>query len=265
MKKQLSFILALMILISCQKPVIKDKIQSNDLQVCDFGIKNFNLSKRNIKEEARPDRTAPCYKKGNPNLYTGGTILLDFNGHLVSGTPWNYNGDIICSPAGLNSSEQQIVLDNLINEYAAYKVRVTTCEAAYFDTPINKRIRIIFTESYEWYGTAGGLAFINSYFSYQETPCFVFTSLLNYNTKYIKEAGAHEVGHTLGLYHQSSYDVNCVRTSEYNYGNGVEAPIMGVGYYTPDIGTKWWIGPNSYGCNSIQDDNAILGSGLGFK
>lgn len=48
-------------------------------------------------------------------------------------------------------------------------------------------------------------------------------------------------------------------------GSGVEGPIMGAGYYVPDNGTKWWIGPNSIGCNVIQDDNAILITALGLK
>ncbi|MFM7671658.1 MAG: T9SS type A sorting domain-containing protein [Bacteroidota bacterium] len=94
----------------------------------------------------------------------------------------------------------------------------------------------------------------------------MFSALLNYSEKYVAEAAAHEAGHTLGLYHQSSYDGNCVKTSDYNGGQGTGeiawAPIMGVGYYKNM--TLWHNGANPYGCTSIQSDLAIITTNNGF-
>src|SRR4030095_9832930 len=84
------------------------------------------------------------------------------------------------------------------------------------------------------------------------------------------EAASHEAGHTLGLRHQSSYDGNCVKTSEYNPGVGAGeiawAPIMGVGYYRNL--TLWNNGANPYGCTSYQDDLSIItasSNGFGYR
>ena len=70
----------------------------------------------------------------------------------------------------------------------------------------------------------------------------------------------------MGLYHQSTYDANCVKISDYNYGQGTGeiswAPIMGVGYSRNS--TTWYDGPNSYGCTSYQNDLDILTTYNGF-
>jgi hypothetical protein len=95
----------------------------------------------------------------------------------------------------------------------------------------------------------------------------VFSSLLNYSTKKISEAISHETGHTLGLRHQSVYDANCVKISEYNYGQGIGeigwAPIMGVAY-NQNL-SLWHSGPNSLGCSTIQDDEAVIAGLVGYK
>jgi hypothetical protein len=125
-------------------------------------------------------------------------------------------------------------------------------------------MRVIFTTTHEWYGTnAGGVAYTNSINWSNATPCWVFTNLLGYNLKSIQEAGSHEAGHTFGLRHQASYDENCNQISQYNYGNSEIAPIMGV-----SRGAKrgeWWVGPNSLGCNNIQNDKEIIASIVGYK
>lgn len=243
-----------------------DRIKKNkeSLVDCNFGHSSFNLQKDTRKksnEEARTQnrtsRRPTKPRKGVP------VIFLDLGGSVVSGTSWNYAGDIICAPANLEQAKVDEILASVIEDYALYNVIVTTEKTVYDAAPAGKRIRCILTESWEWYGQAGGVAFVGSFSWLENTPCFVFTSLLNYNTKYIKEAVSHEVGHTMGLYHQASYDDNCVKISEYNYGSNGEAPIMGVGYYQPDV--HWWVGPNSYGCQSIQDDNAVLTALLGLK
>src|SRR5436853_4729854 len=161
-------------------------------------------------------------------------IFLDFDGHTVSGTGWNSEGPIYCGASGLTATQIAEVFNRVAEDYRPFTVNVTTDSTKYLSAPVNQRMRVIITVTSDWYGSAGGVAFVNSFTWGDNTPCFVFSALLNYNTKNISEASAHEAGHTLGLRHQSVYDVNCVKTSEYNPGIGTGdiswAPIMGVGY-----------------------------------
>lgn len=196
-------------------------------------------------------------------------IFLDFDGHTVEGTAWNYSGPIYCSPSGLNNTQITTVFNRVSEDYRPFNVNVTTDSTEFLAAPLNKRVRVLITVSYEWYGSAGGVAFIGSFTWGDDSPCFIFSSLLNYNVKNISEAASHETGHTLGLFHQATYNASCVKTSDYNYGTGVGeigwAPIMGVGYYQNL--TSWYNGPNSYGCTSFQNDMDIITTtnGFGFR
>ncbi len=194
-------------------------------------------------------------------------IFLDFDGHTVNGTGWNYSGPIYCAPSTLDNNQITTIFNRVSEDYRPFNINITTDSTKYLAAAANKRMRVIETVSYEWYGTAGGVAFVGSFTWGDDTPCFIFTSLLNNNVKNISEASTHESGHTLGLYHQSSYDASCNKTSDYNYGQGTGeigwAPIMGVGYYQNL--TLWYNGPNSYGCNNIQKDLDVLSGVLGYR
>jgi hypothetical protein len=158
-------------------------------------------------------------------------------------------------------------VQRVINDYSPFNITVTTDEAVYNAASINRRVRVIVTETWEWFGQAGGVSFLNSFTSGTNTPSFVFSSLLGYNSKYIGEAVSHEAGHTFGLLHQASYDANCVKLSDYNTGQGTGeigwAPIMGTSYYQNL--SLWHKGPSSAGCNSIQDDLATISAIVGYK
>lgn len=196
----------------------------------------------------------------SPPVSSSSVIFCDFNGHTVSGTYWNTNGNIVCAPSGLTLSEQDAVLAGMQYDYSPYDVTITSDEAVYNAANPAKRMRVIFTTSWEWYGQVGGVAYIGSFTWGTNTPCFVFTSLLGYNTRYIYTAGSHEAGHTLSLRHQVLCSGSSI-VNEYNPGDAVNgAPTMGNSYYnTP----KWWIGPNSLGCSIIQNDNTTLTQVLG--
>ena len=134
------------------------------------------------------------------------TIYLDFDGHQVNGTSWNVAGPIDCGASNLSSTQRTEVFHRIAEDYRPFNINITTDSTKYWSAPANKRMRIIFTVTSDWYGSAGGVAYVNSFTWGDNTPAFVFTALLNYNAKNIAEAGAHEIGHTLGLRHQSSYD-----------------------------------------------------------
>lgn len=193
-------------------------------------------------------------------------IFLDFDGHTVDATSWNYAGPIYCGAAALNNTQITEIFNRVAEDYRPFNINITTDSTRYFAAPLNRRMRVILTVTSSWYGNAGGVAFVNSFTWGDDTPCFVFTALLNNNVKFIAEAASHEAGHTLGLYHQARYDANCVKLSDYHTGNGSGeigwAPIMGVGYYQNF--TLWNNGPNSYGCNNLQSDLDIITNANGF-
>jgi hypothetical protein len=199
------------------------------------------------------------------------TIFLDFDGQYVSGTSWNWSGAINAQSSGFTSDGITEIFNRVSEDYRIFNLNITTDSTVFASAPARQRIRVIITPTYQWYGSgSGGIAFVGSFTWGDNTPCWVFSNLLATNTKYVAEAVSHEVGHTLGLQHQSSYNTSCTKT-EYNPGNGSGeiswAPIMGVGYYR-NI-TTWHYGTNTYACNYYQDDLGIISdlntNGFGFR
>lgn len=196
-------------------------------------------------------------------------IFLDFDGQTVANTAWNVSGPIYCGASGLNTAQMTEVFNRVAEDYRPFNLNITTDSTKYFAAPVAKRTRVIVTITSDWYGSAGGVAYVGSFSWGDNTPCFVFSALLSYSAKNVSEASSHESGHTLSLFHQASYDVNCVQTNPYNYGQGTGeigwAPIMGVGY-SKNL-TLWNNGPNPYGCNNLQNDLSIITTtnGLTFR
>lgn len=189
------------------------------------------------------------------------TIFLDFDGHLVNGTSWNSFGPISCGPANMTNDQITEVFNRVAEDYRPFNINITTDSTKYWAAPQFQRMRMIITITSSWYGSAGGVSYLGSFKWGDNTPGFVFSALLNYKTKNVAEAASHEIGHTLGLNHQSLYDVSCTKT-EYNPGTGTGeiawAPIMGVGYYRNL--TLWHNGTSPLGCASYQDDLSLITS-----
>ena len=199
-------------------------------------------------------------------------IFLDFDGHYVEGTSWNWDGNpFACAASGLNASQILEVFNRVAEDFRPFNINITTDPAIFLASPIDKRMRVVITTTSSWYGNgAGGVSFMNTFTSGDDTPCFVFSALFGYNLKKIAEAVSHEAGHTLGLYHQSQYDNNCKQITEYYAGAGTGeigwAPIMGVGYNRNF--TLWANGPSSLGCSNYQSDLDIITSlqnGFGYR
>jgi hypothetical protein len=267
MKKLATIVFISITLFACQKETIKPlSFQHKELN--HDSLKYFFKDYLSAKRIVRSGKFASLSTARTKIPRGANVILVDFDGGVCSGTSWNVSGDINYAPANLTTDEQQRVLDSMQIDYAPFNIYITTSEQAYNNANQYKRRRLIFTTTYEWYGnSAGGVAYTGSFTWGDESPCWVFTSLLNYNVKSILEAGSHEAGHTLGLRHQAVWDDSCNLVSSYNYGydDGVTswAPIMGVGYDRRL--TTWHIGPTSLGCNNIQDDKQIIASVVGYK
>jgi|KBSSwiStaDraftv2_1062776.scaffolds.fasta_scaffold168711_2 hypothetical protein len=245
---------------------------SKNKQSCDFGITQFNTTKRpTVADEFNGRKGKPLTSTGGGGTTTtttsgGAVIFLDFDGGTVSKTSWNVYGDFTCGPANLTTTEATEIFNRVSNDYSPFNITVTTSQSVYDAANPYKRTKVMITETYQWYSSgAGGVSYVGSFAWGDNTPCFVFSLLLNYNIKMIAEAVSHEAGHTLGLYHQAKYDANGVELSEYNYGQGSGetgwAPIMGVGYY--QNATLWHNGPNPYDYTSHQDDVAIITNAIG--
>lgn len=188
-------------------------------------------------------------------------IFLDFDGHYVTGTSWNWNGAFTCGPSGMKNTQIEEIFRRVAEDYRPFNINVTTDSTKYWAAPAKSRARVVLTVTNEWYGSgAGGVASTGSFSRGDNTPCFVFTKLLGYNTKNVAEAAAHEAGHTLGLRHQAVYNESCVRVSDYYAGVGTGeaswAPIMGNGY-NRNV-TTWHMGTSSRSCTSIQSDLEMI-------
>lgn len=203
------------------------------------------------------DTTTPD-EPNNPPPTAQSVILLDFDGQNVVHPYWNGGAPINAAYSGMNATEIAATVQRVREDYSPFAVTVTTDETVYNAAPTNKRVRVIITESWEWYGQAGGVAYLGSFSWGNETPAWVFSSLLGYSAKYVADAAAHEGGHTLGLRHQSRWEGG-VKVEEYNStlapdGKGY---LMGLPYYHL---SGWQTGLNSYG--TTQDDRAIISSTL---
>lgn len=199
-----------------------------------------------------------------PQPTSSSVILLDFDGQYVTNAYWNGGAPISARYSGMTAAEIQATITRVQEDYSPFNVTVTNDESVYNAANPSSRVRVIITESWEWYGQAGGVAYLGSFNWGNETPAWVFSSLLGYSGKNVAEAVSHEAGHTLGLYHQAKYEGG-VKTSDYHSGTGTGdiswAPIMGVGYYTNL--TIWHNGQNSNG--QYQDDLSIITQKLPYK
>lgn len=201
----------------------------------------------------------------NPSI-TGKVIYLDFDGHVCSGTLWNSGNTINALPSTVTNNNKIIIWKRMCEDYRPFDVNITTDSVRFNNAPANRRIRIVFTPTSAWYGSAGGVAYVGSFNwgGTPGTPCWVFENQLGYNAKNMAEAASHEGGHTFTLRHQSTYDALCVKTAEYNPGVGTGitswAPIMGVGY-SKNI-TVWTFGKSSTNCNTIQYDHGSNSPGI---
>ncbi len=221
----------------------------------DFGITRYNNQTRNLIMSRKRPKDTPIPFPPPPVANAPAVLFLDFDGHTVTGTPWNYISEIVCSDAGLTWEEQDDIRDSVAFDYSPFNVYVTTDSAVFNSAQTG--VRVVVTESWQWYGRAGGVAFINSFDWGKTTPCFVFSLLLGYDVKRIQEACSHEIGHTLGLYHQSVYNESCVKMAEYRPG-----AIMGNSFYQNGV---WWVGTSSRSCYDIQDDVAVIVSKVGLR
>jgi hypothetical protein len=235
-----------------------------------------------VPETYRPFDASKVFNL-NSNASANHTIYLDFDGHITEGTWWNKNyGNSLVTPAydtdgnpfSFSNTELQTIWriwQRVAEDFSPFNVNVTTQEPS-SDRLIKKGgndlewgIRVVIGGSAsDWYSPSGaGVAYVNSFNWNTDTPAFVFENNLgNGNEKYTAEAISHEVGHTLGLYHDGTSN------AEYYWGHGSGetgwASIMGSGYYREL--TQWSRGEYNDANNQQDDLDIITGqNGFGYR
>ena len=159
------------------------------------------------------------------------TIYLDFDGHVTTGTDWNfsYGLDSIVSPpfdldgdpTTFNQMELQRILiswQRTAEDFAPFDVNVTTRDpgddaiinSGAGDTQWGARA-IVTVDNFAACG-CGGFAYLYSFGDAVGTPTFIF----NLGEGSLGETFTHEVGHMLGLVH----DGRAAGGLEYYPGHG---------------------------------------------
>ena len=187
------------------------------------------------------------------------TVYLVFDGAEVDGTIWNEQGKIVSAPSGLSPASITWIHKMIAEHFKLFNLNVTTDPAIYERAPLRQRTRIIITPDGSWYGPATGVAAIGSFVWGDDTPAFVFMNALTDNPAFIAAAATHQIGHTLGLQHQSVYDSYGAMITELSGGESNifsnEAPLMGIPFYKQ---ADWKNGHPSTGAQKIQSDTAAI-------
>jgi hypothetical protein len=195
------------------------------------------------------------------NSYTpaSATVYLDFDGAEVDGTIWNEQGKIVAASSGLSPASVTWIHKMIAEHFKLFNLNITTDPTVYERAPVHQRMRIIFTPNGSWYGPASGVSAIGSFVWGDDTPAWVFMDPLSNNASFIAAAATHQIGHTLGLQHQSVYDSYGSMITELSGGESNifsnQAPLMGIPFYKQ---ADWKNGHPSTGVQNVQSDTASI-------
>lgn len=210
------------------------------------------------------DRTAAFSLHSLPGAKR--VIFLDFDGHADTSGRWKDGAaslpfDTDGNPSSFSNSERDRIIQiwqRVAEDFSIYEIDVTTEEPPIESlrksgsNDANYGVRVaIGGRSSDWFGrNVGGVAFVGSFDSNVDVPCWVFSASLGNSEKSVAEAVSHEAGHTLGLLHDGIED-----GAEYYSGHGNWAPIMGLSTGRPI--TQWSRGEYN-NANNTQDDLAVM-------
>ncbi len=212
-------------------------------------------------------------------------IFLDFDGAVVrpgNGTAQGsfvtsplVNGIRTCSPPNLTTEEKNTIIELVKDDFSPFNIQFTTEQSVYDAYPMADKQVCIVTTIPSVLGqpnfVSGVSPFAGLTFRLNNNPCFVFASVYGNLLTEIAFTISHEVGHTMGLGHQSRYDQNCNFSSEYHSGFGTGplsfVPIMGNSFGKRII--NWFAQPclvTGYGFPQIpQNDFVFLNDQVELK
>lgn len=198
-------------------------------------------------------------------------MFLDFDGESVNDPVWNGGATIEAASSGLSEAEIRRAWRMVAEDYRAFRVNITTDPARYAAARPKQRMRCIITPTRAWYGEVGGVALVYSWKDAGmgpfagNVPCWVFSEPGVMTAEDVALAVSHEIGHTLGLYHDGLRNEDGITPPEGDYyaghgaGQTAWGPIMGAPYGKPLI--QWSRGDYAVGlrvANNPEDDIALI-------
>ncbi|MEY3896824.1 MAG: hypothetical protein RLZZ214_2344, partial [Verrucomicrobiota bacterium] len=200
------------------------------------------------------DIPTPAYQNGIIPLQSRpgavAVVYLDFDGEKGPHLDW---GDFdAAAPPGMTPTHVRDVWSRVAEDFAPFNLNVTTDLQVFLNAPETSRQRCIITPTNTAAPGAGGVAWVGSFGDGGDTSCWCFYYS---NPKYAAEIISHEVGHTLGLFHDGRYSPS----ETYYLGHGSDpvgwVPIMGAGYYQ---NLSQWSNGEYLSANQQQDDIEII-------
>ena len=203
------------------------------------------------------------------------TIYLDFDGHTET-QDWptsrsdGQTGSIVTPVFDVDNdlttfSDEELrmieeVWYRVSEDYAPFNVNITTVDPRSFNN--FESILVSIGGDGAWIGSPGGVAYLNSFSNSAVNTCYVFSDNTGrgvaLHAKGMALTTSHEVGHMLGLNHNSVYDTNGTKTAEYDGGRPDLGPIMGGPYNS--MRDTWSNAPGNVTVTALQDDLAIMTS-----
>ena len=196
------------------------------------------------------------------------TLYLDFDGHVES--RWGNRTNVVTpaydtdgNKASFSAAELAAIREifaRVAEDYAPLNINVTTIAPPVIADRVAARVAIGGGYA-DWYGnSAGGVSYVGGFAGPASNVAYVFSATLGSgNPRFVAEAASHEAGHLFGLEHHATWS-NGQLVAEYNSGTATVAPVMGLSYYANR--TLWSKGPTGEGPTAMQDDLAVLASGV---
>ncbi len=215
-------------------------------------------------------------------------IYLDFNGGIVAGTAWNSSEGVASwdvkvwsqdtDRTTFNDAEQawmKKVWQRISEDYAPFDVDVTTDVAYDPDIYTGNKDRVGWLMICEQtdnnnvalpHSGSGGVAYVgvfgNSSYSPNYQPAWVSSTNGGGSESIISEAASHEMGHNMGL----SHDTTNANPNGYYGGHGSGniswGPIMGTGY---NRNVSQWSKGEYYDANLLQDDLSTISGRVAYR
>ena len=156
-----------------------------------------------------------------------GVIFADFAGASITDPSWNGGRTIVAAPSTATPSSITSIVKAVAEDFAPFDLTVTTDPDLYAATPAGLRMRAVVTPTITAAPGTGGVAYIGAWANAgkgfkSDTVCWVF----NGGVKACAETISHEVGHTLGLYHDGRLASGSLASETYfsGHGGGLSVP-----------------------------------------
>ena len=246
------------------------QLQNNDDYYCfrypenDTPLPAFSLQSPQVAA-ATPDLNT--LKNLQSRAGATNVLFVDYWGGSISDTAWNATNnsnnpinysayDRDGNPGNFSTSERYsmwLAWREAAEDFAPFNINITTSLAVYNTTAVKNRSRMVVTTTSDWYGNAGGVAYVNVF--NQDSDYYKVGWTWNLSDSSMGMTISHEAGHQMGLRHDG------IGGQSYYSGHGVWGPIMGAPFGKRYV--QWSKGdyPNA---NEDEDDIGIVNGKLGL-